>query len=257
MAGWLGRLLGRSTVASRRLTCRNWRPMRLRRMRPLVSYPQTPTNVDQHRNSDSAKTEGTTVAQSLASAAEHNPLSNSAARADTDPRRGSLARRARGRGEGDQRRDPRVQGEVHQGRSRASSSPTGTRSTGSSQLEVEDRDELLETLREGFAALGIGGSVDWVDAAQARSRAAPMAPRQPNEAARAWGRSDGLGGAHDHAGDYPSGEPGHGGLHAGPGRWRSRARSGDGAGQRRRGTEAAPRGRPRKQQQEAEADAEF
>ena len=35
-----------------------------------------------------------------------------------------------------------------------------------SQLEVEDRDKLLDTLREGFAALGIGGSVDWVAASE-------------------------------------------------------------------------------------------
>jgi hypothetical protein len=36
-----------------------------------------------------------------------------------------------------------------------------------SQLEVEDRDVLLDTLREGFKALGIGGTVDWVAAASA------------------------------------------------------------------------------------------
>jgi hypothetical protein len=35
-----------------------------------------------------------------------------------------------------------------------------------SQLEVEDRDELLDCVREGFAALGIGGVVDWVEAAE-------------------------------------------------------------------------------------------
>jgi hypothetical protein len=35
-----------------------------------------------------------------------------------------------------------------------------------SQLEVEDRDQLLDCVREGFAALGIGGVVDWVDAAE-------------------------------------------------------------------------------------------
>lgn len=35
-----------------------------------------------------------------------------------------------------------------------------------SKLEVEDRDQLLDTLREGFAALGIGEQLDWVSAAQ-------------------------------------------------------------------------------------------
>ncbi len=35
-----------------------------------------------------------------------------------------------------------------------------------SQLEFEDRDKLLDTIREGFRALGIGDTVDWVAAAQ-------------------------------------------------------------------------------------------
>jgi hypothetical protein len=69
---------------------------------------------------------------------------------------------------------------------------------------VEDRDELLDCIREGFAALGIGQVVDWVDAAQRTPRGSNgTAP--PDDAARAWGRSDGAGGVHDHAGDYPSG----------------------------------------------------
>jgi len=34
------------------------------------------------------------------------------------------------------------------------------------QLEGEDRDEFLDTLREGFAALGIGGQMDWVAEAE-------------------------------------------------------------------------------------------
>lgn len=34
------------------------------------------------------------------------------------------------------------------------------------KLESEDRDTLLDTIREGFKALGVGGSVDWVDAAE-------------------------------------------------------------------------------------------
>lgn len=36
-----------------------------------------------------------------------------------------------------------------------------------SQLDTEDRDQLLDTIKEGFAALGIGQSVDWVAAAEA------------------------------------------------------------------------------------------
>lgn len=35
-----------------------------------------------------------------------------------------------------------------------------------SQLEVEDRDKLLDTLREGFAALGLDGQLNWLDAAE-------------------------------------------------------------------------------------------
>jgi hypothetical protein len=35
-----------------------------------------------------------------------------------------------------------------------------------SQLEVEDRDKLLDTLHEGFAALGLGGQLNWLDAAE-------------------------------------------------------------------------------------------
>jgi hypothetical protein len=124
-----------------------------------------------------------------------------------------------------------------------------------SQLEVEDRDALVDTLREGFAALGIGQIVDWVDAAQATPRRAANGQAAPDEAARAWGRSDGLGGVHDHADDYPPGEPGHGdymlGLADGEEEAARIQALGNGA--------AAPkrRGRPRKQQQEAEADAEF
>lgn len=79
-----------------------------------------------------------------------------------------------------------------------------------SQLEVEDRDLLLDCVREGFRALGIGQIVDWVDAAQATPRSRGNGEAAPDQAAREWGRSDGLGGVHDHAGDYPPGEAGHG-----------------------------------------------
>lgn len=40
-----------------------------------------------------------------------------------------------------------------------------------SQLEVEDRDALLDVLREGFAALGIGGSVNFMDAMEQEAAA--------------------------------------------------------------------------------------
>ena len=34
------------------------------------------------------------------------------------------------------------------------------------QLEGEHQDGFLDTLREGFAALGIGGQLNWLDAAE-------------------------------------------------------------------------------------------
>jgi hypothetical protein len=127
-----------------------------------------------------------------------------------------------------------------------------------SQLEVEDRDTLLETIREGFAALNIGGVMDWVAAAETaqRRRASTNGTAPADDAARAWGRSDGLGGVHDHADDYPSGEPGHAdyelGLADGEAERERVLALGDGAERPQR-----RRGRPRKQQQEADADAEF
>jgi hypothetical protein len=122
-----------------------------------------------------------------------------------------------------------------------------------SQLEVEDRDILLHTVREGFAALGIGQSVDWVAAAEATPRN-HMAPAD-NEARRA-GREDGLRGIYAHADEYPQGEPGHGDYMLGFADGEAEANRvmelGNGAEAPRRG-----RGRPRKQQHEVEADAEF
>jgi hypothetical protein len=123
-----------------------------------------------------------------------------------------------------------------------------------SQLTVTDRDTLLDCIREGFSALGVGQAVDWVDMVErtprGRNGTAPA-----DDAARAWGRSDGLGGVHDHAGDYPPGEPGHGdymlGLADGEAERDRVMALGNGGGAPKR------RGRPRKQQQEAEADAEF
>jgi uncharacterized protein (UPF0335 family) len=120
------------------------------------------------------------------------------------------------------------------------------------QLESQDRDELLECVREGFAALGIGGSVDWVDAAQRTPRGANGAP--PNEDARAAGRQDGLGGVTVNSDRWPQGVTGHSDYAMGVA---------DGEAERDRIQtlgDAAPRrgrGRPRKQPQEAEADAEF
>lgn len=40
------------------------------------------------------------------------------------------------------------------------------------KLEDEDRDKLLDTIREGFGALGIGNSIDWVAEAE-KEGAAP------------------------------------------------------------------------------------
>ena len=89
-----------------------------------------------------------------------------------------------------------------------------------SQLEVEDRDQLLDTLREGFQALGVGGSLDWVAAAEgepqpAAALAAPKRRRQEPAVARstptsgATGKADGLAGHFDHAARWPEGDVGH------------------------------------------------
>jgi hypothetical protein len=134
-----------------------------------------------------------------------------------------------------------------------------------SQLEVEDRDALLECVREGWAALGIGGVVDWVEAAQATPRRAPAA--SPNEAARTAGYHDGLGGVRDHFARYPQGEDGHAdyvlGLADGEderdrvmrlgedGNGHANGAASDGSAAPRRG-----RGRPRKQQEPKDAEAE-
>ena len=74
------------------------------------------------------------------------------------------------------------------------------------ELETEDRDTLLDTVREGFAALNIGQSVDWVAAAEANS---DRQPAEPHAEARAQGREDGLAGHRDHAARWPAGEYGH------------------------------------------------
>jgi len=192
------------------------------------------------------------MAQSLASAAEHTSLSNSAARAD-------LIREAVRVLAAKERQVQEINAGIREYKQKHIKGDLGFKLSDwaaiyrVSQLEVEDRDALVETLREGFAALGIGQIVDWVDAAQATPRRAANGQAAPDEAARAWGRSDGLGGVHDHADEYPSGEPGHGdymlGLADGEEEAARIQALGNGA--------AAPkrRGRPRKQQ-EVEADAE-
>ena len=194
------------------------------------------------------------MAQSLASAAEHSSPSNSAARAETirDAVRWLAEHRAEVKA---------LNAEINEYMVKTVKGDLGFKIADFnaiyrvSQLEVEDRDQLLECVREGFAALGIGGSVDWVDAAQSTPRGRNgTAPADDN--ARRLGRVDGLNGNHHYAAEYPSGEPGHAdymlGLADGEAERERVMALGDGAARPQR-----RRGRPRKQQQEAEADAEF
>jgi hypothetical protein len=178
------------------------------------------------------------VAQSLSSAAEHSSLSNSAARAGTirDAVRWIAEHRAEVKA---------LNAEINDFMVKTVKRDLGFKIADFnaiyrvSQLEIEERDALIETLREGFAAIGVGQIVDWVDAAQATPGRRGTAPADDN--ARRLGHEDGLSGGHDHADEYPQGQSGNG--HA------------DGAGDTaasRRG-----RGRPRKRRQEAEAGAEF
>lgn len=196
------------------------------------------------------------MAQSLASAAEHNPL-NSAARADTI--------RAAVRWIAERRAEVKaLNAEINEFMLKTVKGDLGFKIADFnaiyrvSQLEVEDRDILLETIREGFAALNIGGVMDWVAAAETaqRRRASTNGTAPADDAARAWGRSDGLGGVHDHADDYPSGELGHAdymlGLADGEAeRDRIIALGESGNGHADSAGETAPRrgrGRPKKQQ---------
>jgi hypothetical protein len=200
------------------------------------------------------------VAQSLASAAEHSVPRNSAARADLirDAVRWLAEHEAEVKA---------LNAEIGEYRMKHIKGDLGFKLSDwaaiyrVSQLEVEDRDVLIETVREGFAALGIGQIVDWVDAAQATPGRRGNGATAPDQAARDWGRSDGLGGVHDHAAWYPQGEPGHGdymlGLADGEaerervmalGEWQ-----GEFNGTADHDTPALKRGRgrPRKQRQEA------
>jgi hypothetical protein len=92
-----------------------------------------------------------------------------------------------------------------------------------SQLDVEDRDALLDTVREGFQALGIGGIVDWVAAVEGEPQPEPRRRRRVasrdvapiNEAIFAVGREDALEGHMDRAEHWPAGEVGHADYHLG------------------------------------------
>jgi hypothetical protein len=105
----------------------------------------------------------------LSSAAEHNPLSNSAARADTI--------RAAVRWLAEHEAEVKaINAEINEYRAKHIKRDLGFKLSDwnaiyrVSQLEIEDRDTLLETIREGFAALNIGGVMDWVAAAETAQR---------------------------------------------------------------------------------------
>lgn len=53
------------------------------------------------------------------------------------------------------------------------------------QLENADRDELLDTLRETFKALGVGEQLDWLDQAHGKAPIPPAAPVHDPAAAAA------------------------------------------------------------------------
>ena len=204
------------------------------------------------------------MAQSLASAADNASLSNSAARAE-------LIREAVRVLAEKEREVQALNADIREYKSKHIKGDLGFKLADwnavyrVSQLEVDDRDALIDTLREGFAALSIGQVVDWVDAAQATPSRRGNGYAEPDEEARTAGRQDGLGGVIDHAARYPQGEPGHGDYELGRAegeaeRERVMALGESGNGHADGAGEAAPRrgrGRPRKRQQEAEADAEF
>ena len=208
------------------------------------------------------------MAQSLSSAAEANHLSNSAARADTIREAVQwLAEK--------ERQVQAINAEINDYKAKTIKGSLGFKIADwnaiyrVSQLEIQDRDTLLETIREGFAALHIGGVMDWVAAAETASRRGANGHAEPDEAARTAGRHDGLGGVMDHAARYPQGEPGHGdymlGLADGQAERERVMALGDHAERYSDGltalAETAPkrgRGRPRKPRvANAGADAEF
>jgi hypothetical protein len=133
-----------------------------------------------------------------------------------------------------------------------------------SQLEVEDRDQLLDTLQEGFAALGIGGQLDWVAADRGepqpteetaprrrRAKATGVAPISPE--IFAIGKADGLAGVRDHAARYPNGEIGAAAYELGHREGELERQGAEAGGDIGQAAEPAPakrgRGRPRKEAQ--------
>src|SRR6185369_2668333 len=98
---------------------------------------------------------GTTVAQSLASAADNASLSNSAARAE-------LIREAVRVLAEKEREVQALNADIREYKSKHIKGDLGFKLADwnavyrVSQLEVDDRDALIDTLREGFAALSIG-----------------------------------------------------------------------------------------------------
>ncbi len=91
------------------------------------------------------------------------------------------------------------------------------------QLEGDDRDKLIDTIREGFAALGLGEQGSFLDAMdpQPEAEAAPKRSRKAkangsgepapvNEAARQAGRADGMAGERTHEAEWPQGQYGAG-----------------------------------------------
>jgi hypothetical protein len=197
------------------------------------------------------------MAQSLSSAID--PLSNSAARADLirDAVRWIAEREAEAKA---------LNAEIREYKQKHVKGDLGFKIADFnavyrvSQLEVEDRDALLETVREGFAALGIGGSVDWVDAAQAMPRGRRgNGIAQPDPDARQIGFQDGTTLTRYNEDKYPPGSPGHGDYMLGYAEGEDEHASAMEALSELDATGRAPkrrRGRPRKTKPE-DAGAEF
>jgi len=129
------------------------------------------------------------VAQSLSSAAEHASLSNSAARADTirEAVQWLAEKEAAAKA---------INAEINEYKAKTIKGSLGFKIADwnaiyrVSQLEIQDRDTLLETIREGFAALHIGGVMDWVAAAETAARRGANGHAEPDEAARADGKAE-------------------------------------------------------------------
>ncbi len=79
------------------------------------------------------------------------------------------------------------------------------------QLEGDDRDKLIDTIREGFAALGVGEQGSFMAAMDPEPRPKANgngATAAPNLIAREAGRTDGLAGNRSHETDWPQGQYG-------------------------------------------------